>query len=105
MDPTVGVNGTTPLHVLTVFHDIFGAGAGQVPLGSTINTATFMLRIIDPSSDAMDLHRMLGDWSESMATWDNLLLKGKLLFYMANLGSSTISDTHLQQKAAASCPR
>ena len=76
---TVGVDGSPLRQTLTVFRDVFGGSAGQVSLGSTINTATLTLSIFDSSSDAVNLHRMLGDWTEATATWNNLLLNGNLL--------------------------
>ena len=50
---TVGVDGDQVLHVLTVFRDIFGASAGQVPTGSMINTATLTLRMVASPSEAV----------------------------------------------------
>ena len=52
------------LHVLTIFR----ASAGQVPIGSTIDTATPTLLMVASPSEAVNLHRVLGDWSETTAT-------------------------------------
>ena len=60
-ETTVGVDGDQVLHVLTVFRDIFGASAGQVPTGSMINTATLTLWMVASPSEAENLRRMLRD--------------------------------------------
>ena len=55
------------------FDNLFGSGAGQIPLGSTILSATLTLDGVDTSQDTatMSLHRMLATWSES-STWNSL---------------------------------
>ena len=55
------------------FDNLFGSGAGQIPLGSTIISATLTLDGADTSQDTatISLHRMLATWSES-STWNSL---------------------------------
>ena len=55
------------------FDAIFGNGAGQIPLGSTINSATLTIEAIDPSSAgaAITLHKMLANWDES-SSWNSM---------------------------------
>ena len=55
------------------FDNLFGSGAGQIPLGATIISATLTLDGADTSSSSatISLHRMLTTWSES-STWNSL---------------------------------
>ncbi len=58
-------------HGLIHFDNIFGNGAGQIPLGSIINSATLTVDVANTSSDGAQirLHRMLVTWPET-ATWN-----------------------------------
>lgn len=51
------------------FDQIFGNGAGQIPLGSNILSATLRLRTNDPGDGAF-LNRMLIPWTDA-ATWNS----------------------------------
>ena len=55
------------------FDGLFGNGPGQIPYGSTINSASLTLEVVDTSSGGaiIGLHRMLIDWDES-STWNSL---------------------------------
>ena len=55
------------------FDNIFGNGAGQIPFGSTINSASLTVEDFDPSvlGANITLHKMLGTWDVS-STWDDL---------------------------------
>ncbi|WP_168205366.1 Calx-beta domain-containing protein [Bythopirellula goksoeyrii] len=55
------------------FNDIIGSLAGQVPLGSTINSATLQVSVVNSSTAQvqMSLYRMLEDWSEGLSTWNS----------------------------------
>ncbi len=55
------------------FNDIIGDGNGQVPLGSTIDSATLSVSVVNSSvaQFQMSLYRMLDDWSESISTWNS----------------------------------
>ena len=59
------------------FDDIFGAGAGQIDYGSTINSVTLQLYFQSPpgNPDTITLHRMLVNWDES-STWNSLSTSG-----------------------------
>lgn len=48
-------------------------GAGEIPLGAKINSATLVVEVKDSSNAAMQmsLYRMQADWSESTATWNS----------------------------------
>lgn len=56
-----------PAHGLLRFDGIIGAGAGQIPAGSTITGATLSFQVMNTGS-GFKLHRMLTGWSES-STW------------------------------------
>lgn len=55
------------------FNDIIGSGTGQVPQGSTINSATLSVNVVNSSTAQfqMSLYRMLHDWSEGLSTWNS----------------------------------
>lgn len=57
---------------LMQFANIFGDLPGQIPVGSTINSATLVLDVINDSNSAMQMsfYRMLTPWGESTATWN-----------------------------------
>jgi Tfp pilus assembly protein FimT len=76
-DPDIQVDVTDngqPQHGLIRFDNIFGSGAGQIPYGSTINSASLTVNVFDPSAGGatIGLHRMLVDWSEATATWNSM---------------------------------
>ncbi|HJN09715.1 MAG TPA: DUF4347 domain-containing protein [Pirellulaceae bacterium] len=65
----------TPQRVsLIQFDNIFGLGAGQIPLGSTINTATLATEVSGAGNAAanVELYRMLTGWTES-DTWNSMV--------------------------------
>ena len=55
---------------LLPFEDIFGAGAGQIPLDKDILKALLIVEV-NNSGDPMDLHRMLETWADT-DTWNSL---------------------------------
>jgi hypothetical protein len=66
------VDNLTPIaHGLIRFDNIFGPGAGQVPVGATINSATLTVRTFN-DGDTVNFHRMLKPWSAS-DTWNSLV--------------------------------
>lgn len=73
-DPSVGVDQSDsdlPIHALIRFDNVFGNGPGQIPLGENINSATltlFSTEVDAPSTDTINVHRMLQTWEES-CTW------------------------------------
>ncbi len=60
-------------HGLIRFDNIFGNGAGQIPFGSIINSATLTFDVdnISAASAQIRLHRMLVTWPEN-ATWNSM---------------------------------
>jgi hypothetical protein len=59
---------------LMSFDNIFGALAGQIPLGSTINSAVLTLNVFDSSNvpiGNISVYRMTTAWSET-STWNSL---------------------------------
>ena len=56
------------------FDNVFGNAAGQVPYGSTINSARLEINVTDPQSvaAAVSLHQMLTDWG-AVPTWTSLV--------------------------------
>ncbi|MGB9359696.1 MAG: DNRLRE domain-containing protein, partial [Acidimicrobiia bacterium] len=59
--------------VLLRFDGIFGSAAGQIPLGSTISSATLGINVTNTSDVGADLYRMLEPWldTESWSDWGN----------------------------------
>jgi hypothetical protein len=54
------------------FEQLFGSGAGQIPWGATIESATLSVYVTDRDlADAVSLHRMLVSWSEA-STYNSL---------------------------------
>lgn len=77
-DPLIvdGANASVPFdtrHILLRFDNIFGNGAGQVPLGATINSATLTINVTDASDSGASLYRMLQTWNgtDTWDTWTN----------------------------------
>ncbi len=64
---------TTPTNreVLLAFTNIFGSGAGQIPAGATIVSATLDLFVTDSGNGAL-LYRMLRSWDPNTETWNTL---------------------------------
>jgi|GEM_PF-2920496 len=67
-DDPIGSGGDS--QVLLRFDSIFGNGTGQIPLGSTILSATVTVQVTNPGS-GLSIHRMLSNWTET-DTWNTL---------------------------------
>jgi hypothetical protein len=66
---SINVDGVTPhAHGLMKFPTLIGAGAGRVPAGAIINSATLQLNCTNPGNP-MRLYRLTEDWVEDQATW------------------------------------
>ncbi|MCJ7780296.1 MAG: DNRLRE domain-containing protein, partial [Acidimicrobiia bacterium] len=52
------------------FDGIFGSGAGQIPLGSTITSASLSIEVTDPGGGSVSVHSMKQAWPEA-STWDS----------------------------------
>jgi len=59
------------IQTLIRFDNIFGSGADQIPLGSSIQSATLRLYFYNGSREERSLHRMTRYWDES-DTWNSL---------------------------------
>jgi len=61
------------LEGLLRFDNIFGSGARQIPLGSTITSATLTLTTDGGAGpgDGARFHRLLQSWNEGSVTWNN----------------------------------
>jgi uncharacterized delta-60 repeat protein len=75
-EQTVVVDYSSPLSPgLIRFDNLFGAGANQIPAGSTITSATLSVYVLNrDNADIVTLHRMLAPWSE--ASTHNSLTSG-----------------------------
>lgn len=56
---------------LLKFDSLFGSGAGQIPLGATILSASLTLEVTDGSASGGSINRMLVGWN-STSTWNSL---------------------------------
>jgi hypothetical protein len=58
---------------LLKFDNIFGSNPGQIPLGSTINSATLTLSVFNESNSSalISLYRMKTNWDQNVATWNS----------------------------------
>lgn len=56
-------------HAVLKFPNIFGDGAGQIPPGSTINSATLTLNISKSTNPDPTVYRIIESWNESKVTW------------------------------------
>lgn len=54
---------------LLVFTNMFGTGAGQIPQGSTIVSATLTIEVTNASDMAGSVHVVNETWDESTVTW------------------------------------
>ncbi len=59
-------------HGLIRFDNLFGSGAGQIAVGSTISNATLSIYVTATDNlDSINVHRMLSSWSEA-STWNGM---------------------------------
>jgi len=67
----INVDGSNPhAHAVIKFLNVFGDGAGQVPLGSTIISSTLGINCTN-SGNMMKLYRLTQNWNEDEVTWNN----------------------------------
>ena len=67
---SVNVDGLTPhAHGLMKFPTLVGDGAGQVPAGAVIVSATLQINCTNPGQ-SMAVYRLTEDWVENEATWN-----------------------------------
>ena len=72
------VTGGLEAQGLIRFDNLFGSGPGQIPYGSTINSASLTIEVTGASSiDAnIRLHKMLVNWDQSSSTWNSMSTGG-----------------------------
>src|SRR5262249_12877821 len=70
--PDAGNNNDT--QALLRFDNIFGAGAGQIPVGARIVRATLTVQTTNPG-DGGEFHRMLVNWADTV-TWNTATANG-----------------------------
>ncbi len=63
-------------HAALRFGSIIGAGAAQIPAGSTVSSATLDLWIWDGTVADMSYGTLNGTWSELVETWSTFQLNG-----------------------------
>jgi hypothetical protein len=67
----INVDGLSPhAHAVIKFPNIFGSGPGQVPAGASFVKATLDVNCLNVGN-AMRLYRLIEDWVEADATWNN----------------------------------
>jgi hypothetical protein len=67
---SINVDGQTPhAHALMKFPSLIGAGAGQVPAGASITSATLQVNCTN-SGQVMRLYRVTESWNENETTWN-----------------------------------
>ncbi|HUS72819.1 MAG TPA: DNRLRE domain-containing protein, partial [Sedimentisphaerales bacterium] len=67
----INVDGANPhAHAVIKFLNVFGDGAGQVPLDSTIVSATLGVNCTN-SGNMIELYRLIENWAEGEVTWNN----------------------------------
>ena len=52
-------------HILLRYEGIFGSGAGQIPSGVTIQSASLEINVTNASAQGASLHRMLQSWNDT----------------------------------------
>jgi hypothetical protein len=67
----VDSGGGREVDALLAFTNLFGTGAGQIPPGATIVSATLTLSTVNGSTAGGSLHRMQIGWN-GQSTWDSL---------------------------------
>jgi len=69
---SINVDGANPhAHGVIKFPDMFGDGPGQVPLGSTIVSASATLEVnCTNAGNPIELYRLIEDWNEGEVTWN-----------------------------------
>ncbi len=67
---SLNVDGQTPhAHALMKFPSLIGAGAGQVPVGAAITSATLQVNCTN-AGQTIRLYRVTESWNENEATWN-----------------------------------
>ena len=64
---------TSHYHCVVKFPNIFGNGANQISLGSTILSATLTMNVVDPGVVDPTVYQLTEAWAESQVTWNSRL--------------------------------
>ena len=68
----VNIDGTGPHgHGVLKFPNIFGSGPNQIPLGSTISSATLTVRVSGTTDVDPTVYQITESWVESQVTWND----------------------------------
>lgn len=95
--PTIAVeanvSGATR-QALLKFESLFGSGPNQIPVGSTIVSASLSIWVGFGASSAtpIQLHRMLVPWTASTATWNSFSGNGSAGIQTDGLEAQTVAD-------------
>ncbi len=66
------IDGDNPhIHFVLKFPNIFGAGTNQIPLGSTITSATLTLNLFDSTDVDPSVFQLTEGWTESEVNWNH----------------------------------
>ncbi|MCH7893777.1 MAG: DNRLRE domain-containing protein, partial [Proteobacteria bacterium] len=66
---SLNVDGSPHRHVVMKFPNIFGGGANQIPLGSTIDSATLTLQVSAITAGDPSVYQITESWVESQVIW------------------------------------
>ena len=66
---SLNVDGSPHRHVVMKFPNIFGSGADQIPLGSTIDSATLTLQVTNTTAADPSVYQITESWVESEVIW------------------------------------
>jgi hypothetical protein len=66
------------VRALLRFDNIFGTGAGQIPLGSNITSAVLTIHGIEGTQPdgTYNFHRMIADWNQTTTVWSSFTPNG-----------------------------
>lgn len=64
--------GSGATRALIGFSGLFGAGMGQIPLGSTINSAELTVNTTsNPTANTVGVHQTITGWDQTTVTWNS----------------------------------
>ena len=67
----INIDGSPLRHAVLKFPNIFGSGPNQIPLGSSITSATLTLEVTNTAGDHPSVWQITESWVESQVSWDN----------------------------------
>lgn len=88
--------------VLLKFENLFGSGAGQIPAGSTIVSASlsFWVGQAASSTSPINLHRMAIPWNAATATWNSFSGNGAPGIQFDNVEAAAAPDVAVTNPAS-----